>query len=125
MLYPQHNPKSQTWEAPQSIPTKTLRLDTSRRMGYSSDTLTNGSHTMKTPQELARMFDAGVIDELVRECLRYGAILADSDDPESLTRWQHVWHAGRVWELEHVKGECRGIGWKPDRKSTRLNSSHT
>ena len=46
---------------------------------------------MKTPQELARMFDAGVMDELARECLRYGAMLADAEDPGSLTRWRFVW----------------------------------
>lgn len=68
---------------------------------------------MKTPAELARLYDAGALDEVAREALRYGAILADTEDPESLTRWRHVWHAGRVWEIEHTRGEVRGLGWKP------------
>jgi len=46
---------------------------------------------MKTPAELARLYDAGALDEVAREALRYGAILADTEDPESLTRWRHVW----------------------------------
>ena len=68
---------------------------------------------MKTPQELARMYEAGALDEVARECMRYGAILADKEDSESLTRWRIVWHAGKRWEVEQVKGEIRGLGWLP------------